>query len=1567
MIKKFFYPTILILSVFSVFHVEAGYETNQILHPQDPPPQGDFGAQIEGGYDRLLISSPGLDISSSSGNSLEGKIDVFKKSSGTWVLEQSLTINNSIHPYVSKLGERMGANDYGIAAQYRHDLYSFSVALFDWNDLANFSVVSNDDEFSSFGHQSLFIDADSVLISAPQEAGGTVYLFKRSGGEWAQVQRIELADLVDSLEPSDRDSWYLFPSNGFGYDIDSNNGEIAISCPTRNLVFLFDIHPDNISLKQTIDLTNGYPGKNAGTSISFNENLLFISAPLEEARPRCMGLIYCYQKTPNGDYEFVQKFSSDFPGQIGTQIASSGDYLASAMDDETDVVLFKLNDEGFWDCHGIIQTQPTELVRVDYVDLFWNGGETGNLICSAGGYFRTPTLTWVEACRDINLEGFLSMTPPELSVTPLSHKLGNELSWTPTPGASRYEIFRSQGDSLQSATVIHSTGNTSYTDQSGLVRNRESYYRILSRFENGTLSGSSSSASNWDGINAYRISSTQPLRVDTPIHDAALSSDGTLFAAGQCIFKTTDGIHWEKFQSLQNENYFSFSRKDFSPSDEWMVAANSSQCRLYKRNEDGYYELKQTIPVNSYDGVALSGGTLFAAGGANISVYRLNTSDQWELSTVFTRPFTNVSTNSASSHLKFAGNELAILVDVDPNSYDSDFGTQGLYFYTKTSAGNWEKTDEILVEKVLADFDWDGTRAALVSNKGTSPADFFRIYKRTDFGEWKIEEDIVPHNLQEWPETGSDVNGVLIKDNKMMFSSGGDEVYFYILDADYQWSQQARIPVNPDPNPSLGFIHDNGLAFQESAIREVTFVEIVSQTPLQIPSNLGVRVGATHPTLFWDDIEDPFGFSYEIMAGRRPQPEAGYLSNTINGNSYPLGSSSGQSTYLRVRAKSADNSRYSQWSDVEVFTTLPPSMPAYIEQSAPHDPKTRVYAKSPLQCSLTEVEGDSYVGVSHLALEEDDRSQVRIYRRSLNSAEWEVHQIIDEGMPAGGSGIESLASIELSERYLFIGSSSGVVDIYERDSASGIWEFEMSIESPDLDGKFLYGFAASLAWNSPFLLISAPDSSEDGGEVLVYEEDSDGNFNLHQVVDFDGDFNHSDDFARFMKFDGDYLVVFQGSYKEPWFEYGYGEIYVAEMNSGNMFSDFVAFPVDNPGIDFELHGGEVYIINKDSKTVDIYENIPELGWSHQQLISLPDLDSFTNDQNSFNRYSVSVSGRIMCLSASFDNTDETGAGGVFLYFRNDEGIWTFAGRISDFSPTTDGRFGIITELERNFGVVLSYPGYRDKRMGEDLIHFLSISNWAKDLNEDENANGLPDSWEERFSISGSGFDLSHDSDGDGLSLREESLLKTDPFNRDSGVELNRSVVGGYPLLSLGNHSGVGNFILMFSVSPSGPWREVKRWINPAPNRVAEFIDTANVGDEGFYKVAFEPVHGPDLDGNGLGDLWEMEFFGRTGVDPNDDPDQDGLPNIVESKLNYNPIRYDESIKLQIAPHQGDVILSVSEVKPEYVYVLEFKENLNAPDWIEILRWDSPIIISDVSAQYAIASQTGFFRIRVLER
>lgn len=78
----------------------------------------------------------------------------------------------------------------------------------------------------------------------------------------------------------------------------------------------------------------------------------------------------------------------------------------------------------------------------------------------------------------------------------------------------------------------------------------------------------------------------------------------------------------------------------------------------------------------------------------------------------------------------------------------------------------------------------------------------------------------------------------------------------------------------------------------------------------------------------------------------------------------------------------------------------------------------------------------------------------------------------------------------------------------------------------------------------------------------------------------------------------------------------------------------------------------------------------------------------------------------------------------------------------------------------------------------------------------------------------------------------------------------------------------------------GHGRAVLKWSSPStPERV----------------IPWDQLYSPpqmDPDGSGLPVIWERIYFGQTGVDPNADPDQDGLSNLQEYRLHTNPLKSD---------------------------------------------------------------------------
>lgn len=188
---------------------------------------------------------------------------------------------------------------------------------------------------------------------------------------------------------------------------------------------------------------------------------------------------------------------------------------------------------------------------------------------------------------------------------------------------------------------------------------------------------------------------------------------------------------------------------------------------------------------------------------------------------------------------------------------------------------------------------------------------------------------------------------------------------------------------------------------------------------------------------------------------------------------------------------------------------------------------------------------------------------------------------------------------------------------------------------------------------------------------------------------------------------------------------------------------------------------------------------------------------------------------------------------------------------------------------------------------------------------DLNNNGMSDIWEQRFGVLPNQAAL--DPDGDGLSNFQESQLGTDPFRADSklGLVLSRPADKTNGLLlvlstafgkcyqleasnDLVRWSAIGS--LIFS---QGLTCEVRLG---EPSVSAQFYRCKFLGDldaDGDGLAAWEEAQlgsrDDDADNNGLSDDWELRHFGCTQIDPEADPDGDGVPNLAEFQANTEPL------------------------------------------------------------------------------
>ena len=91
-----------------------------------------------------------------------------------------------------------------------------------------------------------------------------------------------------------------------------------------------------------------------------------------------------------------------------------------------------------------------------------------------------------------------------------------------------------------------------------------------------------------------------------------------------------------------------------------------------------------------------------------------------------------------------------------------------------------------------------------------------------------------------------------------------------------------------------------------------------------------------------------------------------------------------------------------------------------------------------------------------------------------------------------------------------------------------------------------------------------------------------------------------------------------------------------------------------------------------------------------------------------------------------------------------------------------------------------------------------------------------------------------------------------------------------------------------------------------------------------------------LDSNGLPIAWELTYFGHTGVDPNADPDHDGMSNLQEYLAGTNPVDGGNHFSItaqNFAPGGTIASLTWSSVATRYYY-LQKTSSLGTPVWTD---------------------------------
>jgi len=213
-------------------------------------------------------------------------------------------------------------------------------------------------------------------------------------------------------------------------------------------------------------------------------------------------------------------------------------------------------------------------------------------------------------------------------------------------------------------------------------------------------------------------------------------------------------------------------------------------------------------------------------------------------------------------------------------------------------------------------------------------------------------------------------------------------------------------------------------------------------------------------------------------------------------------------------------------------------------------------------------------------------------------------------------------------------------------------------------------------------------------------------------------------------------------------------------------------------------------------------------------------------------------------------------------------------------------------------------------------------------NADTDGDGLPDGWEKSHNLDPrSAADATLDTDGDGVANLAEFAAGTDPSDFYNGQAPLLTIVSGNNqtgiagqfnaqpfVVSVTKASGappLANAPVIFAVESGGGKLALTNADNltlsdtlnlrtdangtaqvyfqqPSASGVVSTIKVS-AGDVQIALTATSIPSGPvDSDNNGLLDSWERQYFGRIGINPAGDMDNDGFTNLQEYQSGTNP-------------------------------------------------------------------------------
>jgi hypothetical protein len=107
----------------------------------------------------------------------------------------------------------------------------------------------------------------------------------------------------------------------------------------------------------------------------------------------------------------------------------------------------------------------------------------------------------------------------------------------------------------------------------------------------------------------------------------------------------------------------------------------------------------------------------------------------------------------------------------------------------------------------------------------------------------------------------------------------------------------------------------------------------------------------------------------------------------------------------------------------------------------------------------------------------------------------------------------------------------------------------------------------------------------------------------------------------------------------------------------------------------------------------------------------------------------------------------------------------------------------------------------------------------------------------------------------------------------------------------------------------------------------------------IYTMVSQVPPNEDVDGDGLHDDWETQYFGSTGVAPGSDSDGDGATNLMEFLAGTNPTLPSSKLKLTTGYANGALSITMDPTTAGREYRMHFSADLQSWAFVRSLNGD----------------------------